>query len=110
MIKYQVKNIEEQIQLLENVEIKLSLLLVYDKIRDSKFFEEWFKSMFLNEVEEHKVIVMDNASFNRKNRLYGLCKNANKNLKLVFLPPYSPELNPIEKLWATFKEEIEKNR
>lgn len=54
---------------------------------DSKFFEKWFKEMFLNEVEKNKAIVMDNATFHCKSRLYELCKNANKNLKLIFLPP-----------------------
>ena len=61
--------------------------LVYDKIMDSKFFEKWFKEMFLNEVEKNKAIVMDNATFHCKSRLYELCKNANKNLKLIFSAP-----------------------
>nr|WP_288306570.1 IS630 family transposase [uncultured Romboutsia sp.] len=82
--------------------------LVYDKIMDSEFFEKWFKEMFLKEVEENKVIVMDNATFHCKNRLYELCKNANKNLKLIFLPPYSPDLNPIEKYWAVLKKKLKK--
>ena len=64
--------------------------------------------MFLNEVEKNKAIVMDNATFHCKNRLYELCKNANKNLKLIFLPPYSPNLNPIEKYWATLKKNLKK--
>ena len=75
---------------------------------DSKFFEKWFKEMFLNEVEENKAIVMDNAAFHCKSRLYELCKNANKNLKLIFLPPYSPDLNPIEKYWASLKKNLKK--
>ena len=29
--------------------------------------------------------------------------NIPDNIKLVFLPPYSPELNPAEKMWAKFK-------
>ncbi len=70
---------------------------------DSEFFEKWFKEMFLKEVEENKVIVMDNATFHCKSRLYELCKNANKNLKLIFLPPYSPDLNPIEKYNIFYK-------
>lgn len=41
---------------------------------DSKFFEKWFKEMFLNEVEKNKAIVMDNATFHCKSRLYELCK------------------------------------
>ena len=87
---------------------KIIAPLVYDKIMDSEFFEEWFKVMFLSEVECNKVIVMDNASFHRKSRLYKLCKDANKNLKLIFLPPYSPELNPIEKFWAKLKKNLKK--
>lgn len=75
---------------------------------DSEFFEAWFKDIFLNEIEPNKVIVMDNASFHRKNKLYEICENANKNLKLIFLPPYSPELNPIEKYWAKLKKNLKK--
>ena len=75
---------------------------------DSKFFEKWFKEMFLNEVEKNKAIVMDNATFHCKSRLYELCKNANKSLKLIFLPPYSPNLNPIEKYWSTLKKNLKK--
>ena len=63
----------------------------------SKFFKKWFKEIFLKEVDENKAIVMDNAIFHCKSRLYELCNNANKNIKLIFLPPYSPDLNPIEK-------------
>ena len=37
--------------------------------------------MFLNEVEKNKAIVMDNATFHCKSRLYELCKNANKKSK-----------------------------
>lgn len=75
---------------------------------DGNFFEAWFKNMFLNEIEPNKVIVMDNASFHRKNKLYELCKEVNKNLTLIFLPPYSPELNPIEKYWANLKKSLKK--
>lgn len=79
------------------------------KIIDSEFFEKQFKELFLKEVEENKVIVIANATFHRKGKLYDLCKNANKNLRLIFLPPYSPELNTIEKYWAILKRKLKKN-
>ena len=72
------------------------------------FFEACFKDIFLNEIESNKVIVMDNTSFHRKNKLYELCEKANKNLTLIFLPPYSPELNPIEKYWGKLKKNLRK--
>lgn len=81
---------------------------IYDGNMDKNLFEFWFATIFLDEVEEDKVIVMDNASFHRKNKLYELCKESNKNLKLIFLPPYSPELNPIEKYWAVLKRKVKK--
>ena len=44
---------------------------------------------------------MDNASLHRKKKLYAIAKN--HHMILIFLPPYSRELNPIEKEWANFK-------
>ena len=43
-------------------------------------------------------MVLDNGTFHKAKRL-----NIPNNIKLVFLPPYSPELNPAEKMWAKFK-------
>lgn len=59
--------------------------------------------LFLNEFslinpQELKVIVLDNGAFHKAKRL-----NVPKNITLVFLPPFSPELNPAEKMWAKFK-------
>ncbi|WP_369717566.1 transposase [Leptotrichia alba] len=47
------------------------------------------------------LIVMDNARFHRKNILEKIIKGMGHCL--LFLPPYSPYLNPIEKLWANMK-------
>lgn len=51
---------------------------------------------------------MDNATFHRKNKLYDLCKSTNKNLHLIFLPPYYIELNLIEKYLAILKRKLKK--
>ena len=73
----------------------------YDGTMDSMLFEFWFENCLLCELPPNSVIVMDNASFHRKKRLVSLtlCHGH----RLVFLPPYSPELNPIEKFWAWLK-------
>jgi len=43
---------------------------------------------------------MDNARFHPKERLR---KIARGKVRLLFLPPYSPDYNPIEKSWANMK-------
>jgi DDE superfamily endonuclease len=43
---------------------------------------------------EKSVIVMDNASFHHSERIRQMCEEA--GIKLIYLPPYSPDFNPIE--------------
>jgi transposase len=45
--------------------------------------------------EAEHVVVWDGAGFHQKDQLAGLPAN----IHLIALPPYSPELNPIEQLW-----------
>ncbi|MGA9639429.1 IS630 family transposase [Flavobacterium sp.] len=47
---------------------------------------------------ELKIMVLDNGRFHKAKKLI-----IPKNIVLVFLPPYSPELNPAEKMWAKYK-------
>ena len=70
----------------------------------SLFFEAWFEKHLIPELAQGTVIVMDNASFHRKKRLYELAEHY--NVKIIFLPPYSPELNPIKHFWHWLKKKI----
>lgn len=51
--------------------------------------------------EESLYLVLDNASFNRSKKVRDLARELKINLQ--YLPPYSPNLNPIERLWKFFK-------
>lgn len=66
------------------------------------FFEQWFEFQLLPVLSEDAVIIMDNASFHRKKQLRTIAEA--HHCRIVFLPPYSPELNPIEKDWANLKQ------
>jgi transposase len=50
---------------------------------------------------------MDNASFHHTERIKQMCDLA--GVKLVYLPPYSPDLNPIEEFFSELKAFIKKN-
>ena len=73
----------------------------YNTTMTGEFFETWFEKVLLPELPQAAVIVMDNASFHRKRQLNEIAEK--NNITLIFLPPYSPELNPIEKVWANMK-------
>ena len=78
--------------------------LQYDGSTDSDLFEYWFENHLLKQAGRGKYIIMDNASFHRKARLIELAQS--KKCKVIFLPPYSPDLNPIEKKWAWIKQKL----
>jgi transposase len=59
--------------------------------------------IFLNELsnkkpEEFKVVILDNGAFHKGKALI-----IPENITLLFLPPYSPELNPAELVWLNMK-------
>jgi transposase len=53
-------------------------------------------------------IILDNAAYQRAYSVQNLAKRL--HIDLVFLPPYSPNLNLIERLWRYFKKAIIKNK
>ncbi len=78
----------------------------YSGTMNSSLFEFWFTNQLLPSLDKGTVIVMDNASFHSKKRL--LCAAQKAGCRLLFLPPYSPELNPIENFWAWLKRFLRK--
>ena len=54
---------------------------------------------------EHAVLVMDNAGWHHAKEL-----KMPENVTPLYLPPYSPELNPVERLWAYLKSHHLSNR
>ena len=73
----------------------------YTGTMNHELFEKWFQEHLLSALPKGTVIVMDNASFHRKEQLYSLAQKS--GCYLIFLPPYSPELNPIEHFGAWLK-------
>ena len=51
--------------------------------------------------EEFKIVILDNGAFHHAKSL-----QIPNNMAFIFLPPYSPELNPAEKMWRHFKDRV----
>lgn len=78
--------------------------LEYAGTTDSNLFEFWFKNCLLKEVHKKSIIILDNATFHKKAVL--ACLASSCDCEVLFLPPYSPDLNPIEKKWAWLKRKL----
>ncbi len=73
---------------------------------DSYTFNLWLKNFLLPELNPGTTIVMDNASIHKSDETKELIKSY--KCKQLFLPAYSPDLNPIEHLWSRIKSIIRK--
>ncbi|WP_141666751.1 IS630-like element ISSsu3 family transposase, partial [Streptococcus suis] len=78
--------------------------MTYKDTMTSGFFEAWFKIFLLPTLGKPSVIIMDNAKFHRMSKLKDLCEE--QGHRLLPLPPYSPEYNPIEKIWVHIKKHL----
>ncbi len=61
-------------------------------------FQIFLDHLSLQNPSELKLMVLDNGAFHKAKSLI-----IPANIALIFLPPYSPELNPAEKIWAILK-------
>lgn len=64
-------------------------------------FVEYLKDFSLYKPEEFKIVLIDNAGFHSTKDVV-----LPENIILVPIPPYSPELNPAEKVWQFLKDKI----
>lgn len=79
----------------------LFALRLFDCPIDGNIFYAWITEALLPELEKPTVIVMDNAAFHKR---WDIIEAVNRTEhKILWLPPYSPDLNPIEKTWAWVK-------
>lgn len=55
--------------------------------------------------DDHAVLIMDQAGWHKARALV-----VPDNITILYLPPYSPELNPVERLWAYLRSHYLSNR
>lgn len=74
---------------------------VIDCPMNRDIFETWVEQCLVPELPEHAVVVMDNLSAHKGSRVPKLIEAAGG--EALYLPPYSPDLNPIEQAFAKLK-------
>ena len=80
--------------------------LIYRYSTDTSLFNTWLENCLIPVLPEKSVIIMDNAPFHKSDKTRKMIEE--QGHRLLFLPAYSPDLNPIEQYWANLKANIKK--
>ena len=83
---------------------KIIAPMIFEGTCNSELFETWVEKVLVQELIPGQLIIMDNATFHKSAKTKKLIEEA--GCHLLFLPPYSPDLNPIENFWAYLKKRI----
>jgi len=76
--------------------------MAIDGATTGEVFREYVRHVLLPTLEPDDIVVMDNLSAHKDTEALDLVRSAGAEVR--FLPPYSPDLNPIEKMWSKVKE------
>lgn len=80
--------------------------LFVDGAVDKLTFREFMEEILLPQVKEGEIVIMDNARIHKNS--FDEKKFKEKGVEIKYLPPYSPDLNPIEKMWSKIKSTLRK--
>jgi transposase len=76
--------------------------MTIEEATDGDIFQAYLEHVLCPQLKEGDVVVMDNLS---SHRVSGVREKIEKcKARLLYLPPYSPDLNPIEKAWSKLKQ------
>jgi len=82
--------------------------MAYSGTMNGELFLHWLKKILVVSLKKGQVVVMDNAAIHKVKQVREVIEAA--GCSLLYLPPYSPDLNPIENYWAVMKSNIRKIR
>ncbi|MFJ5622022.1 IS630 family transposase [Peribacillus loiseleuriae] len=77
---------------------------------DAQAFLEFLHYVLSQYDNEHIVMILDNARIHHAQLLQPFLKENEERLTLLFLPPYSPNLNAVERVWGWLKKRVMANR
>ena len=75
--------------------------LVFEGATDTEAFATYVEQVLSPKLKPGDVVIMDNLSSHKSTRVGQAINQTGARLR--FLPPYSPDLNPIEKMWSKVK-------
>lgn len=77
---------------------------LFEGYSNTAVYETYIEYVLVPALKPGMVVIIDNASFHKSKRIIELIEAV--GCRIIFLPPYSPDLNPIEHWWAALKHAI----
>ena len=75
--------------------------MVVDGATDKDVFQAYVQHILLPTLKPGDIVILDNLSAHKNQKVRDLIESI--GAEVWFLPPYSPDLNPIEKMWSKIK-------
>jgi transposase len=83
---------------------KIIAASIYSENTNTQVFNTWVEDCLCKALEPGDVVILDNASFHKSKATIELIEAV--GACVLFLPPYSPDFNKIEKFWGTLKKRV----
>lgn len=71
---------------------------------DTEVFRAYVRAVLLPSLRAGDIVIMDNLSPHKNQETIDLIESV--DARVEFLPAYSPDLNPIEKMWSKVKQSL----
>lgn len=81
-----------------------------EKTKNSETFIAFLEHLLQEYPHQHLILVMDNASYHHSQMVKAALSLYEDRVLVIWLPKYSPFLNPIERFWLHFKQFAVANR
>src|SRR3990167_3307089 len=75
---------------------------------NGNIFKAYIEQLLVPKLRRGQFVIFDNVNFHKSKELIELIESV--GAKVVFLPPYSPDLSPIEKMWSKIKELLKRKK
>ena len=79
---------------------------IFEGYSNQAIYETYVEQVLAPALKPGMVVIIDNASFHKSKRVIELIEAV--QCRVIFLPPYSPDFNPIEHFWTAVKNAIRK--
>lgn len=85
---------------------KIIAPIIFEGTCDTDVFLSYVEQILIKELTFGQIVVMDNINFHKDPKVKELIESV--GCSILFLPTYSPDLNPIEHHWFKIKRKIRK--